>query len=77
MQQQELAQRSFTPRRRIRRAVGWFGIAVALPFFLWLPAGFVPGIPDMVEVFGVAGLRTPAAITIVGLLLAAFGFHEA
>ncbi|NBB93349.1 MAG: hypothetical protein GVY32_09295 [Gammaproteobacteria bacterium] len=72
-----MAKRSFTPRRPIRRAIGWFGIALALPFFVWLPAGFVPGVPNLIEVFGITGLRTPAAVTIAGLLLAAFGFHEA
>jgi hypothetical protein len=59
------------------RAIGWLGIVLALPFFVWLPAGFVPGVPNLIEVFGISGLRTPAAITIAGLLMAAFGFHEA
>jgi hypothetical protein len=66
-----------TRRTPARRAVGWIGALIALPFFLWLPLGLVPGIPDMLDVFGVKGLRTPAAITISGLLLGAFGFHEA
>jgi hypothetical protein len=30
----------------------------------------------MIDVFGVVGLRFPAAVTISGLLLAAIGFHE-
>jgi len=77
MPDRDLAKRSFTPRRRIRRTVGWVGVAMALPFFIWLPAGFIPGIPDLIETFGVTGLRTPAAVAITGLLLAAFGFHEA
>lgn len=50
---------------------------MALPFFIWLVAGFIPGIPTLIDVFGMTGLRAPAAVTIAGLLLAAFGFHEA
>lgn len=61
---------------RLRRGLGWFGTFMALPFFLWLLAGFIPGIPDMIDVFGISGLRAPAAITIAGLLLGAIGFHE-
>lgn len=49
---------------------------MALPFFVWLAVGLVPAVPDLVEVFGIQGLRTPAAITITGLLLGAVGFHE-
>jgi len=30
----------------------------------------------MLDIFGVVGMRTPAAITIAGLLLAAIGFFE-
>lgn len=30
----------------------------------------------MIDVFGTAGMRTPAAFTIAGLLLAAIGFFE-
>lgn len=65
-----------TRRPSVRRAVGLIGALIALPFFVWLPLGLVPGIPDMIDVFGIKGLRTPAAITISGLLLGAFGFHE-
>lgn len=70
------AQLSYTPRQRVRRAFGWLGVAMSLPFFVWLALGLIPAIPSMVDVFGVPGLRTPAAITIGGLLLGAFGFHE-
>jgi len=50
---------------------------MALFFFAWLVVGLVPGIPTMVDAFGMAGMRTPASITIAGLLLAAIGFFEA
>ena len=70
------AKMSYTPRRRVRRFFGWLGVVLSLPFFVWLVVGMVPGIPSMLDVFGVPGLRTPAAVTIAGLLLGAFGFHE-
>jgi len=50
---------------------------MAFFFFAWLILGMVPGIPTMVDTFGVSGMRTPASITIAGLLLAAIGFFEA
>jgi hypothetical protein len=65
----------FTPRR-LRRAAGWLGLAIAAPLLAWLPLGLLPIVPSMIEVFGVLGLRTPAAIAVAGLLLAAVGFHE-
>lgn len=62
--------------RRVRRAFGFIGAATALPFFVWLPLGWLDPIPSMVEVFGAAGLRAPAGVTVAGLLLAAVGFYE-
>ncbi len=56
--------------------MGALGIGLAMPFFLWVPAGFLAGVPSVVDVFGVAGLRTPAAITVFGLLLAAIAFWD-
>lgn len=58
------------------RALGWFGVAIALPFFIWVPLALVSPLPTMIDVFGVVGLRIPAAITIGGLLMAAIGFHK-
>lgn len=49
---------------------------VATAFLVWLLVGWLGWVPDMVEVFGVAGLRTPAAITVAALLLAAVSFWE-
>jgi len=57
-------------------ALGLLGVAMALPFFVWVPLGFLETVPSMVDVFGEAGLRTPASITVGGLLVAALGFHE-
>ncbi|MGB5450815.1 MAG: hypothetical protein WBN02_17830 [Sedimenticolaceae bacterium] len=49
---------------------------MAMPFFVWFVLGWVDIVPSMVDAFGVEGLRTPASITIGGLLLAAIGFHD-
>ncbi len=61
---------------RIRRAIGWLAALTALPFFLWLPLGWLGLVPSMVDVFGVTGLRIPASIVVGSLLVAAIGFHE-
>jgi len=61
---------------RLRRGLGWLGLAVAAPLLAWLALGLLPIVPSMLEVFGVLGLRTPAALAVAGLLLAAIGFHE-
>ncbi len=58
------------------QVAGWIGVVVAAPFFLWVPLGFTSFIPSMIDVFGIVGLRIPAAVTIAGLLLAAVGFHR-
>ncbi len=63
--------------RRVRRVGGVVGLVIAVPFFLWLPLGLLSEIPSMTQVFGIAGLRTPASFVIAGLLLAAIGFFEA
>ena len=58
------------------RALGWVGVALAVPFFAWVPLAFISPLPSMIDVFGVVGLRIPASITIGGLLMAAIGFHK-
>jgi len=63
-------------QRHLLRGSGWFGVLMALPFFIWVPAAWIGLVPSMVDVFGVVGLRVPASITIGGLLLAAIGFHD-
>ena len=64
-----------TSRRWLRR-LGWLGILLAAPFFIWFPLGFLSSLPSMIDVFGVPGLRIPASFTVAGLLLAAIGFHR-
>lgn len=64
------------PLQRIRRGIGWLGLAVAVPVIAWLPLGLLPFVPSPIDVFGVLGLRTPAAAAVAGLVLAAIGFHE-
>ena len=61
---------------RLRFSLGVVGIVVAAAFFTWLLAGWFEWVPSMVDVFGVAGMRTPAAITVAALLLAAISFWE-
>ena len=61
---------------RVRRVLRVLGIAMALPFFIWLAIGWLPGIPSIVDVFGVTGLKIPAGVVIGGLLLAAIGFED-
>lgn len=58
------------------RALGWFGLLLAAPFFLWLPLALITPLPSMIDVFGVVGMRIPASFTVAGLLLAAVGFHR-
>lgn len=60
----------------VQRALGWVGVIVAAPFFLWVPLALLTPLPSLIDVFGVVGLRIPASITIGALLLAAIGFHK-
>ncbi|MGD8784349.1 MAG: hypothetical protein PVF28_07285 [Thioalkalispiraceae bacterium] len=60
----------------IRRAIGLFGLIIALPNLVWLAVGWLPGIPSIIDVYGISGLRIPSGVVIAGLLLAAFGFED-
>lgn len=62
--------------RGVRLFVGYLGVMVALPVFIWLLIGLVPAVPSMVDVFGIPGLRWPASVAVAGLLMAAIGFWE-
>jgi len=59
-----------------RASLGILGVTLAASFLIWLLIGWAGWVPTMVDVFGVAGMRTPAAITVAGLLLAAIAFWE-
>jgi hypothetical protein len=61
---------------RTRLLLGLTGVLTAAFFFCWLLIGWLAWVPTMVEVFGVAGMRTPASITVAGLLLAAIAFWD-
>jgi hypothetical protein len=61
---------------RLRFSLGVVGIVVAAAFFIWLLAGWFDWVPSLVAVFGVEGLRAPAAITVGALLMAAIAFWE-
>lgn len=52
------------------------GIAMALPFLIWVPLGFLPAMPSIIDVFGIDGLKEPTGVVIGGLLLAAIGFED-
>jgi hypothetical protein len=60
----------------IRRLLRVVGILMFLPFAVWLLVGWIPGIPSIIDVFGVTGLKIPAGIAIGGLLIAAIGFED-
>ncbi|MFA0809635.1 hypothetical protein [Microbulbifer epialgicus] len=59
-----------------RFIIGWVGLLIAAPFFLWGLAGLLGVVPSMLKVFGIEGLRVPAGITIIGLVIAAIGFWD-
>lgn len=61
---------------QFRFFMGVLGISVASAFFVWLLAGWFEWMPGLVDFFGVEGLRTPAAITVGALLIAAIAFWE-
>lgn len=62
--------------RRLRLSAGVLGISVATALLAWLLAGWLEWVPSMVSVFGVEGMRTPAAISVAALLIAAISFWE-
>ena len=61
---------------RVRLSLGLLGVVVASVFFIWLLAGWLGWMPSMVDMFGIEGMRTPAAISVAALLLAAVSFWE-
>lgn len=63
-------------RSKPRRILRVLGLVMALPFLIWALLSWLPGIPSIIEVFGVTGLKIPAGIVIAGLLLAAIGFED-
>lgn len=65
-----------TTLKRVRRFAGVLGVIISAAFLLWVPAGFIPAVPSLLDVFGLEGLRTPASFAVGGLVLAAIGFFE-
>ena len=63
-------------RSRPRRILRVLGLGMALPMLMWALLGWLPGIPSVIDVFGVTDLKIPAGILIAGLLLAAIGFED-
>lgn len=60
----------------IKKLMRLLGISMAVPFFIWVPLGFIPSIPSIIDVFGVDGLKLPTGIVIGGLMLAAIGYED-
>ncbi|WKD49908.1 hypothetical protein [Microbulbifer spongiae] len=66
----------FSRSRKARYTTGVVGLVIAVPFLLWGIFGAMGVVPSLQAVFGISGLRIPAAITIFGLLIAAVGFWD-
>jgi hypothetical protein len=62
--------------RRLQKAARITGLLIAAPIVLWFVLGFLGFLPSVVQVFGSAGVRTPATIVVAGLLIAALGFWD-
>ena len=60
----------------IKKVLRVLGIAMALPFFIWVVLGLIPSIPSIVDVFGIDGLKIPTSVVIGGLMLAAIGYED-
>ena len=60
----------------IKKVLRVLGLAMALPFFIWVVLGLVPSIPSIVDVFGIEGLKVPTGVVIAGLMLAAIGYED-
>ena len=65
-----------TITHRLQNVARVVGLLIAAPFFLWFLLGLLGLVPSIVEVFGPAGVRTPASIVVAGLLIAALGFWD-
>lgn len=60
----------------IKKVLRVLGIAMALPFFVWVVLGLIPSIPSIVDVFSIDGLKIPTSVVIGGLMLAAIGYED-
>lgn len=60
----------------IKKLLRLSGMSMAVPFFIWVPLGFIPSIPSIIDVFGIDGLKLPTGIVIGGLMLAAIGYED-
>jgi len=63
-------------RYRLQSLARVAGLLIAAPFFLCFFLGLLGLVPSIVQVFGPAEVRTPAAIVVAGLLIAALGFWD-
>jgi len=61
---------------KFKQILRLLGLSLAVPFFVWLPLGFLPAVPSIIDIFGIDGLKLPTSIVIGGLMLAAIGFGD-
>lgn len=59
-----------------QKAARFGGLVIAASVALWFMLGLLGLVPSIVQVFGSAGVKTPAAVIVAGLLIAALGFWE-
>ena len=60
----------------VKKALRYLGLSMAIPFFVWVPLGFLSSVPSIIDVFGIDGLKLPTGIVIGGLMLAAIGYED-
>ena len=60
----------------VKKALRYLGLSMAIPFFVWVPLGFISSVPSIIDVFGIDGLKLPTGIVIGGLMLAAIGYED-
>lgn len=61
---------------RFRHLIGIAGLIGASFMLVWLITSLLGLTVSIVDIFGIEGIRTPAGITIGGLMLAAIGFNK-
>jgi hypothetical protein len=62
--------------RKLQSIARIAGLLMAAPIVLWFFLGLLGVTPSIVQVFGSAEVRTPAAVVVAGLLIAAMGFWD-
>ena len=63
-------------RPRWRLVIGLAFLGVAALAGAWMVAGLLPFVPSVVDLLGVAGVRSVAGVMVAGLLLASIAFAD-